>query len=274
MTQRRQSFLSGAAVLAGAVAVTKVLGALYKIPLGNLLDSRGMAHFDAAYNVYNLLLMLSTAGLPLAASRLVAQSCALGLTRQARRVFHAALLLLGVTGLVFSAVMFFFPEAIAGLLHDSAAAGVIRVLSPSVLCVCLVSAIRGYTQGLGDMTPTAGSQIIESACKLVIGLGLCALLLQRGASPETGAAGAIAGVTCGSVLGLLFLLWTLRRCGGGSGSGVPEGWGSTARQLLRIGIPITLAGGGMSLMTLLDQALVLGTLQSTLGLSADAATEL
>ena len=69
MTQRRQSFLSGAAVLAGAVAVTKVLGALYKIPLGNLLDSRGMAHFYAAYNVYNLLLMLSTAGLPLAASR-------------------------------------------------------------------------------------------------------------------------------------------------------------------------------------------------------------
>ena len=157
MTQRRQSFLSGAAVLAGAVAVTKVLGALYKIPLGNLLDSRGMAHFYAAYNVYNLLLMLSTAGLPLAASRLVARSCALGQTRQARRVFHTALLLLGVAGLVFSAVMFLFPEAIAGLLHDSAAAGVIRVLSPSVLCVCLVSAIRGYTQGMGDMTPTASS---------------------------------------------------------------------------------------------------------------------
>ena len=71
---RRQSFLSGAAILAGAVAVTKVLGALYKIPLGNLLDSQGMAHFYAAYNVYNLLLMLSTAGLPLAASRLVAQA--------------------------------------------------------------------------------------------------------------------------------------------------------------------------------------------------------
>ena len=157
MTQRRQSFLSGAAVLAGAVAVTKVLGALYKIPLGNLLDSQGMAHFYAAYNVYNLLLMLSTAGLPLAASRLVARSCALGQTRQARRVFHTALLLLGVAGLVFSAVMFLFPEAIAGLLHDSAAAGVIRVLSPSVLCVCLTSAIRGYTQGMGDMTPTAGS---------------------------------------------------------------------------------------------------------------------
>ena len=103
---RRQSFLSGAAILAGAVAVTKVLGALYKIPLGNLLDSQGMAHFYAAYNVYNLLLMLSTAGLPLAASRLVAQAEALGRHSQARRVFRCALALLGVVGLVFSALMF------------------------------------------------------------------------------------------------------------------------------------------------------------------------
>ena len=95
---RRQSFLSGAAILAGAVAVTKVLGALYKIPLGNLLDSQGMAHFYAAYNVYNLLLMLSTAGPPLAASRLVAQAEALGRHSQARRVFRCALALLGGRG--------------------------------------------------------------------------------------------------------------------------------------------------------------------------------
>ena len=211
---RRQSFLSGAAILAGAVAVTKVLGALYKIPLGNLLDSQGMAHFYAAYNVYNLLLMLSTAGLPLAASRLVAQAEAMGRHSQARRVFRCALALLGVVGLVFSALMFLLPKTMAGALHDPMAAAAIRVLAPSVLCVCLTSAIRGYTQGLGNMTPTAVSQIIESACKLLVGLGLCAFLLRKGAAPETGAAGAIAGVTCGTTLGLLFLLW---RC-----AAVPE----------------------------------------------------
>ena len=259
---RRQSFLSGAAILAGAVAVTKVLGALYKIPLGNLLDSQGMAHFYAAYNVYNLLLMLSTAGLPLAASRLVAQAEALGRHSQARRVFRCALALLGVVGLVFSALMFLLPQTMAGALHDPMAAAAIRVLAPSVLCVCLTSAIRGYTQGLGNMTPTAVSQIIESACKLAVDLGLCAFLLRRGAAPETGAAGAIAGVTCGTALGLLFLLWPL------------EPVGDTLGQLLRIGVPITVAGGAMSLMTLLDQSLVLGTLQARLGLSAEAAAEL
>ena len=272
--QRRQSFLSGAAILAGAVAMTKVLGALYKIPLGNLLGSQGMAHFYAAYNVYNLLLMLSTAGLPLAASRLVAQAEAMGRHSQARRVFRCALALLGVVGLVFSALMFLLPQTMAGALHDPMAAAAIRVLAPSVLCVCLTSAIRGYTQGLGNMTPTAVSQIIESACKLAVGLGLCAFLLRRGAAPETGAAGAIAGVTCGTALGLLFLLWALGRLERTPGTDVPLPLGRTMGQLLRIGVPITLAGGGMSLMTLLDQSLVLGTLQARLGLSAEAAAEL
>ena len=89
--EQRQSFISGAAVLAAAVAVTKVLGAVYKIPLGNLLDKEGMAHFYVAYNIYSLLLILSTAGLPLALSRLVSQAHALGRRNQERRVFAVAL---------------------------------------------------------------------------------------------------------------------------------------------------------------------------------------
>ena len=271
--QRRQSFLSGAAILAGAVAVTKVLGALYKIPLGNLLDSQGMAHFYAAYNVYNLLLMLSTAGLPLAASRLVAQAETLGRHDQSRRVFRCALGLLGGLGLFFSALMLCLPTAMAVALHDPMAAKAIAVLAPSVLCVCVTSAIRGYTQGLGNMTPTAVSQIIESACKLAVGLGLCCFLLRQGADAATGAAGAIAGVTCGTVLGLCYLLWALKRCPRRHG-GTMEPTTDTLRQLLQIGVPVTVAGGAMSLMTLLDQSLVLGTLQGRLGLTAEAAAEL
>lgn len=271
--RRKQGFLSGAAVLAGAVAVTKVLGALYKIPLGNLLDSQGMAHFYAAYNVYNLLLMLSTAGLPLAASRLVSQAEALGYHRQAHRVFRCTALLLGAMGMVFSTLMLCFPGAMATTLHDPMAASSIAVLAPSVLCVCLTSAIRGYTQGLGNMTPTAISQVMESTGKLVVGLGLCRFLLRRGADVATGAAGAIAGVTCGTMLGFLYLLWALSRCPRHHGGSV-EPIGDTLRQLLKIGVPITVAGGAMSLMTLLDQSLVLGTLQGSLGLSPEAAAEL
>ena len=99
MAQRRHNFISGAAVLAFAVAVTKVLGALYKIPLGNLLDKEGMAHFYAAYNIYSLLLVLSTAGLPLALSRLVSRAAAQGRLNAQRRIFRTALALLTAIGL-------------------------------------------------------------------------------------------------------------------------------------------------------------------------------
>ena len=99
MPQRKQNFIEGAAVLTLAVAVTKVIGAVYKIPLGNLLDKDGMAHFYVAYNIYSLLLIVSTAGLPLAMSRLVSQAEAVGRVNQRRRIFRVTaglFLLLGL----------------------------------------------------------------------------------------------------------------------------------------------------------------------------------
>ena len=229
-------FLGGAALLTAAVAVSKLLGALYKIPLGNLLGSRGMGCFQAAYNVYGVLLTLSTAGLPLAMSRLIAQSR--GRPRRQRRIFHVALALFLALGLVGSGVMLTFPRQLAGLLHNELAAPSIRVLAPALLAVCLLSAIRGYTQGQGQMLPTAVSQVVESAGKLVVGLGLTWYLLTvRGVSPEIGAAGAMAGVTVGSLLALLVL--ALR-------------W-----------LP--------SCITLLDQSVAMDALQSRLGLGLEEA---
>ena len=276
MAQRRQSFLTGAAVLTGAVAVTKVLGALYKIPLGNLLDSQGMAHFYAAYNVYNLLLMLSTAGLPLAASRLVAQAEALGRHGQSRRIFRCALGLLGLVGLVFSALMALLPQFMAALLHDPAASSAIRVLAPSVLCVCLTSAIRGYTQGQNNMYPSAWSQVIEALGKLLIGLLAAGALLDRGLGVELGAAGAIFGVAVGTVLSLIYLLlWLLRhRRDDPPSADRPESDGVLLRRILAVGIPITLGATGMSLLNLLDQAVILGRLQDALGLAEKEAVAL
>ena len=274
MAQRRHNFISGAAVLALAVAVTKVLGALYKIPLGNLLDKEGMAHFYAAYNIYNLLLVLSTAGLPLALSRLVSRAAAQGRRNAQRCIFRTALALLAVIGAVCSAVMCLFPQVLSGLLHDSLAAPAIRTLGPAVLFVCLTSAIRGYTQGLGDMTPTAVSQMTESAGKLVIGLALCLVLLHRGADSSLCAAGAIAGVTAGSLLSLTVLTVFLLRRRDRAAVDVPPARSAVLRELLTAGIPITLGAAGMSLITLLDQALVMSTLQNTLGYTEAAATAL
>ena len=127
MTHRRQNFMGGAAILAGAVAVTKLLGALYKIPLGNLLDREGMAHFYAAYNIYSLLLVLSTAGLPVALSRMVSRAAAQRRYGAVRRCLHLGLALLAALGLVCSAVMCLLPEALAAALHDPDAAPALRL---------------------------------------------------------------------------------------------------------------------------------------------------
>ena len=164
MSQGKQSFLGGAALLTVTMLITKAIGALYKIPLGNLLDEQGMNYFYAAYNIYNLLLMVSTAGLPLALSRLVSQAEALGRVNRRRRTVSVAFWLFLLLGAVSSGVMFFLAGDLAGWMHNTQAENAIRVLSPAVLCVCLVSVIRGYTQGLGDMRPTAASEIMAAFC--------------------------------------------------------------------------------------------------------------
>ncbi len=266
-------FFGGAAIMAAAVGVTKVLGALYKIPLGNALGAEGMAHFYAAYNVYNVLLLLSTAGLPAAVCRLTSQSRAKQQYRTAWRVYTAALVLFTALGIVSGAVMFCFPQALSALLHDEAAAPLIRVLAPGVVCVCVGSAVRGYTQGLGRMAPTAMSQMIESATKLLLGLALCLLLIRQNYGTQAGAAGAMAGVTAGSLLSLLYLLGVQRRSALPLGTDTPPSYRQVMASLVAIGLPATLGSVGMSLLTLLDQSLTLHALHG-LGYSDTAAIAL
>lgn len=275
MSQGKQSFLGGAALLTVTMLITKAIGALYKIPLGNLLDEQGMNYFYAAYNIYNLLLMVSTAGLPLALSRLVSQAEALGRVNRRRRTVSVAFWLFLLLGAVSSGVMFFLAGDLAGWMHNTQAENAIRVLSPAVLCVCLVSVIRGYTQGLGDMRPTAASEVIESASKLMVGLGLAWWLLRQGYPSHIAAAGAIAGVTAGVALSLLALsVWMLSHLSRDRGRDDPGRRRDILRQLLAIGVPITVGSVSLSVINLLDQSITMGILQNTWGLTEPEAAGL
>ena len=268
MTRGKQSFLGGAALLTVTMLVTKAIGALYKIPLGNLLDEQGMNYFYAAYNIYNLLLMVSTAGLPLALSRLVSQAEALGWVNRRRRIVSVAFWLFLLLGLLSSGLMFFLAGDLAGWMHNTRAEDAIRVLSPAVLCVCLVSVIRGYTQGMGDMRPTAASEVIESASKLMVGLGLAWWLLRQGYPSHIAAAGAIAGVTAGVILSLLALtVWTATHLSRDKGRDDPGQSRDILRQLLAIGVPITVGSVSLSVINLLDQSITMGILQTSWGLT-------
>lgn len=273
---RKQNFFGGVAVLTAAVVAVKIISALYKIPLNNILDSEGVGHFTIAYNVYGFLLQLSLAGFPLALSKLTSEAAALGRYHQVRRQFRVAACLFFSLGATASAVMFFAAGPMAAALNDSLAADAIRVLSPAVFFVCMVGCCRGYTQGLGDMVPTAVSQIIEALCKLVVGLALAWYVLKwLGRPVETGAAAAMFGVTVGSAAAVVFcLFWMLgHRLEGRSGDR-PERRRSILKRLLVIGVPITLGSSVMSMITLIDQTVVMARLQDALGLTEQMAAAL
>ena len=150
----------------------------------------------------------------------------------------------------------------SALLHDTLAQTAVQALAPSVLFVCMMAPIRGFTQGQGNMKPTAASEIIESLSKAVFGYFLAWYLLRQGFPRHIAAAGAIGGVTAASALALLALAFYLlthryRR----PSRDVPQRRRAVLLRLLRIGVPITAGACGMSLITLLDTSLVLGTLQ-------------
>ena len=192
-TEKKQSFLGGAAVLAFGIVAVKIIGAVFKIPLRNILGEGGSADFSNAYNIYATLLTVSTAGLPVALSKLVSESYALGRTRQAHRTFRVSLSVFLVLGVASFALMWWGSDLLAGFLNNPRAAYGIRALAPAVVCVGCLSAFRGYAQGRQYMTPTAVSQIIEALCKLMLGLALSMWLLHIGQPDYIAAAGAIAG---------------------------------------------------------------------------------
>ena len=272
--QKKQSFLGGAAILASAVAIVKVIGAVYKIPFGNIVGSQGQTYFNVAYNIYNVLLTISTAGLPLAISKLTSQAHAQGRENQKRKIFRTAIWLFFGLGLVGALLMYFGAAQLAAFMNEPLGYWPIKALAPAVFCVCLLACMRGYTQGQGNMTPTAVSQILEAFCKLVLGLSLAWYLLKLGKGLDIAAAGAITGVTVGTILSMCFLIVYLMTHRDRSESlDVPDSSGVLMRRILAIGVPITLSNSAMSIITLVDTKIVLGRLRDIPAL-ADSAAEL
>lgn len=271
---KKQNFLQGALVLAIGVALVKIIGAVFKIPLGNLLDGNGFANFNIAYSVYNVLLVISTAGLPVAVSKMVAEANATGQGGDVKKIFRAAMSTFLIIGFVGSALMFIFAEPIAAdLMNSPKSVHTIRVIAPASFFVAVMSVFRGYYQGQMNMVPTALSQIIEALSKLVFGIIFASLLINAGYGQEIAAAGAIAGVTIGTVLGAVFLI--LRRAfdrrNYSDGPVSPRTQGEITKSLLAIAIPITIGSGVLAITNLIDSALVLGRLSTSAGFTQEQA---
>lgn len=208
-------FFKNTVILFIAMFITKIIGAVLKIPLTNMMGGTGMGYFSTAYSFFNPVYTVLAAGLPTIVTRLTAQSVAGKRFRDARKIKSAALLLAWLSGISGTLFMVVFAAPFARFAASSPESlWAVLAIAPSVLFCCLAAAYRGYYEGLSNMIPTAVSQVTESAVKAVLGLGLAAFTLGLGQSGKIpaeqvlplGAAAAVLGVTIGELCGTLFLM--------------------------------------------------------------------
>ena len=253
-TSKKQTFLHGAALLAIATAVVKIIGAFYKLPLNEVLTPKGYAYFTTAYDIYTVLLLISTAGLPVAMSRMISEASTKGHYSQVRRIYNVARVIFLVLGVFSTAFMAIGCKALANSMSQPDAWFSIICLAPCALFMGLISTYRGFFQGQGNMRPTSNSQMIEAVLKLVVGLAAALLIMYLTDDIALAAGGAILGVTFGCVISVIYL----RAKQGADLSQMPRtdepvtSFGKTAKQLLSIAVPITIGTAGLQLLTVLE----------------------
>lgn len=266
--QKKQSFLQGAAVLAMATIIVKLLGFAFKVPLNNTIGKLGNSYFYTAYKVYDVLLMISTTGLPVAMSRMISAAQTLENYSQIQKIYKTAryvFLTIGIVGML--GMLLFCRQLSVMVTTNENSWAAIAALSPCVLLVCIISAYRGFFQGQSNMSPTSVSQIYESVIRLVVGLGAAWLIMRKTGSAVYAAAGAICGVSLGSLVSALYLRRQFRQSSEilTRSGGQAKSTRATMKELLSIAVPITLGAAGLQLINLFDTMIYMRRLTGALG---------
>lgn len=264
-------FLSGVMVLTLSTVLVKLIGLFYKIPMLHYLGTEGMGYFNAAYEWYATLCVLSTAGLPLAGSMLIAEARAAHSGSTIRKVEQRMLWLFFGLGTVGSLALFFGAGAIAALIGSPDTRYALMAVAPTLFFSCLSGAYRGYFQGYQDMIPTALSQVIEALGKLLLGLGFAIFAWRHGLDAPIIAAWAMLGLGIGVGISTLYLVLHRRKYQREGGNmAAPETLKRPLRRLLSIAVPITVSSSVLSFTRLLDMTMILRRLQDIGYDTADA----
>lgn len=265
----KKSLVKGAAVLAVAGIVVKILGAFFRIPLANWIGADGMANYSPAYALYSFLLVFATAGLPVAISKMVSERCAVGQFREAERVFKLSRMLMITIGVIGFCLLFFFSGYIAEMFKVPGSSLSMKATAPALLLVPVMASYRGYFQGMQEMVPTAVSQVVEQIFRVVLGLSAAWIMYNSAvdimgfSNDERGAAGGCFGASAGAVGGLLTMLviYLIARKGikrriRNDKSRTRETAGTILKRIAAIAIPITIGATIMPLVNLIDAAIV------------------
>lgn len=264
---KSNSFLKGAAILGIAGVIVKILGAIYRIPLTNIITNEGMGYYQTAYPLYTLLLTVSTAGFPIAIAKLVSEKRAIGDFKSAHKVFKVAMAGLFIGGLLTSLFVFFTAESIVEKLGNRNAYYALIALVPALFFVPIMSAFRGFFQGHQQMTSTAISQIVEQFFRVFSGLALTYLLLSKGIPIAAGGAsfGGSAGAIAGALVMAIIYFYKRKDINRElKQSIVTEEYTveQIIKDLLIISIPITLGAAIVPIMDTIDVGIVLKRLQT------------
>ena len=254
------NFLSGVMALSLSTVAVKIIGLVYKIPMLRLLGSEGMGYFNSAYEIYALLCVISTSGLPVATSLMISRCN--GREKAAERIFSISMKIFLALGIIGSVIMLLLAYPFSVFLGSQKGLYSILAIAPTLFCICAVSAYRGYFQGLSRMAPTAVSQLIEASGKLVFGVFLAMLALHFGFGTEMVAAFAVFGLLLGSIVSALYLMLLKRRSSNKIRQIETERERGIVKELLRIAIPVTLSSAVISITKMVDMTMILRRLQS------------
>ena len=267
MGKGSKSIVAGMTVLGVTGIICKLVGVLFSIPLTWLIGADGLGVFQAVFPTYNLLLTVSSAGLPVAVSRMVSHCLAKDDPRSAKQVFRIALSLLTALGCVCTILMLAGSAMLAARVSQPESQLGFQVIAPCVAIVCMLSAFRGFMQGQQNMMPTAISQLIEQCGKVFVSLPLA----YWGARIDIahGAAGALLGITIVEAAALVYMIILYYRKRSGF-EAIPQlsqddpiPGGTLAKRLLFISIPITISACIVPLSQFVDSAMLVDRMMAT-----------
>lgn len=276
MSKENKSFVKGAAILGAAGLVVKILGAVFRIPLGNMVSETSMAYYQPAYYIYTFFIVIATSGIPVAISRMVSERAVQGDYRGAHRAFKVSAFLMFGIGAVSFLLLFFGAGAISAGMSSPNAKYPMMVIAPALLLVPLMAAYRGYFQGMQNMNPTAVSQVIEQVFRVGFGLSLAYLFYRSApaflswagddattASDVKGAMGAISGATIGSAAGLALIIFIYMKSRAAihhrmdmHPDTVYEATGDILKKVLLIAVPITIGAAVMPIMNMVEVPII------------------
>jgi stage V sporulation protein B len=262
---KKQDILKGSIILMVSAVVAKAFGALFKIPLTNLLGGVGMSYFSCAYSIFLPVYALTVTGLSSAVARMTAQSAALGMYGNIRRIRRTALLMFTAVGLAGSAAvcLLAYPFSLLST-GGSEAVPAVMMIAPAVLFGCITAVERGCYEGMSNMYPTALSQAAEGAVKVVAGLWLCSLVNANGSRimayfpfvtdiRALSAAAGILGVSLSSLFSVLFFtVLALFRHRPPRSSAPVESRRRIARELAATALPVGVSAVVTNLTSIVD----------------------